>query len=221
MTATDDNSASDHAYFRAIEEVFIRLRGAPLLLSPTDWQIARDWHRAGIPLDLVCATLEEIFRQRAEAGKRGSVRSLKYCRSAVEQAWTRQQELAAPAARGELVELDVGARLLSLAAALPGSLPGQAQLRRRIGELKGGVEEVEHQLSLLDRQVMGALRSGITPEASAEIERDVEEALARLETRLPADERPAVRDRLFDQAVRRRAGLPVLSLFSREAQTTG
>ncbi|MEE9563006.1 MAG: hypothetical protein V3W50_08050 [Thermoanaerobaculia bacterium] len=220
MTATDDNSASDHAYFRAIEEVFIRLRGAPLLLSPTDWQIARDWHRAGIPLDLVCATLEEIFRQRAEAGKRGSVRSLKYCRSAVEQAWTRQQELAAPAARGELVELDVGARLLSLAAALPGSLPGQAQLRRRIGELKGGVEEVEHQLSLLDRQVMGALRSGITPEASAEIERDVEEALARLETRLPADERPAVRDRLFDQAVRRRAGLPVLSLFSPEAQTT-
>ncbi len=220
MTATDDNSASDHAYFRAIEEVFIRLRGAPLLLSPTDWQIARDWHRAGIPLDLVCATLEEIFRQRAEAGKRGSVRSLKYCRSAVEQAWTRQQELAAPAARGELVELDVGARLLSLAAALPGSLPRQAQLQRRIGELKGGVEEVEHQLSLLDRQVMGALRSGITPEASTEIERDVEEALARLETRLPADERPAVRDRLFDQAVRRRAGLPVLSLFSPEAQTT-
>ena len=220
MTATDDNSASDHAYFRAIEEVFIRLRGAPLLLSPTDWQIARDWHRAGIPLDLVCATLEEIFRQRAEAGKRRSVRSLKYCRSAVEQAWTRQQELGAPAARSELVELDVGARLLSLAAALPGSLPGQAQLRRRIGELKGGVEEVEHQLSLLDRQVMGALRSGITPEVSAEIERDVEEALARLETRLPADERPAVRDRLFDQAVRRRAGLPVLSLFSPEAQTT-
>jgi hypothetical protein len=220
MTATDDNSASDHAYFRAIEEVFIRLRGAPLLLSPTDWQIARDWHRAGIPLDLVCATLEEIFRQRAEAGKRGSVRSLKYCRSAVEQAWTRQRELAAPAARGELVELDVGARLLTLAAALPGSLPGQAQLRRRIGELKGGVEEVEHQLSLLDRQVMEALRSGITPEASAEIERDVEAALARLETRLPADERPAVGDRLFEQAVRRRAGLPVLSLFSPEAQTT-
>ena len=47
-----------------------------------------------------------------------------------------------------------------------------------------------------------------------------EEVLARLETRLPADERPAVRDRLFDQAVRRQAGLPVLSLFSLEAQTT-
>ena len=76
MTATDDNSAADHAYFRAIEEVFIRLRGAPLLLSPTDWQIARGWHRTGIPLDVVCSTLEELFRQRAEAGKQSTVRSL-------------------------------------------------------------------------------------------------------------------------------------------------
>jgi hypothetical protein len=219
MTATDDNSASDHAYFRAIEEVFIRLRGAPLLLSPTDWQIARDWHRAGIPLDLVCATLEELFRKRAEAGKRGSVRSLKYCRSAVEQAWGQQQELAAPGARSELVELDVGARLLSLAAALPESLPERDRLYRQILELEGGIQDIEHELSLLDRQVMEGLRSGITPEATAEIERGVEEVLARLETRLPADELPAVRDRLFDQAVRRQAGLPVLSLFSPEAQT--
>jgi hypothetical protein len=184
MTATDDNSAGDHAYFRAIEEVFIRLRGAPLLLSPTDWQIARDWHRAGIPLDLVCVTLEEIFRQRAETGKTGSVRSLKYCRSAVEKAWAARQELAAPAGRGEHVEMDIGARLQSLAAALPAALPER------------------------DRRL------------TAEIERDVAAVLARLETRLPADERPAVRDRLFEQAVRRRSGLPVLSLFSPEAQTS-
>jgi hypothetical protein len=220
MTATDDNSASDHAYFRAIEEVFIRLRGAPLLLSPTDWQIARDWHRAGIPLELVCTTLEELFRQRAEAGKRGSVRSLKYCQSAVKQSWLARQELAAPAARGDQVEMDIETRLLNLAAALPGSLPERDRLYRQIRELEGGVQDVEHELSLLDRQVMEALRSGITPEATAKIERGVEEVLARLETRLPADERPAVRERLFDQAVRRRAGLPVLSLFSPEAQTT-
>jgi hypothetical protein len=220
MTATDETSAGDHAYFRAIEEVFIRLRGAPLLLSPTDWQIARDWHRAGIPLDLVCATLEELFFHRAEAGKRGTVRSLKYCRSAVEQAWVARQELAAPAARGDHVEMDITARLGNLAAAIPESLPGRDRLRRQIRELEGGIQDVEHELSLLDRGVMEELRSGITAEVAAEVERDVEEALERLETRLPADERPAVRDRLFDQAVRRRSGLPVLSLFSPEAQTT-
>jgi hypothetical protein len=220
MTATDENSAGDHAYFRAIEEVFIRLRGAPLLLSPTDWQIARDWHRAGIPLDLVCVTLEEVFRQRAETGKTGSVRSLKYCRSAVEKAWAARQELAAPAGRGEHVEMDIGARLQSLAAALPAALPERDRRCRQILELEGGIQDVEHELSLLDRRLMEELRSGITPELTAEIERDVAAVLARLETRLPADERPAVRDRLFEQAVRRRSGLPVLSLFSPEAQTS-
>ena len=220
MTATDDISASDHAYFRAIEEVFIRLRGAPLLLSPTDWQIARDWHRAGIPLDLVCATLEELFHQRAEAGKRGSVRSLKYCRSAVEQAWVARQELAAPAARGDEVEMDIEVRLLNLAAALPESLPERDRLYQQIRQLEGGVQDVEHELSLLDRRVMEALRSEITPEATAEIESGVEKVLARLETRLPVDERPAVRERLIDQALRRQSGLPVLSLFSPEAQTS-
>ncbi|TNF71508.1 MAG: hypothetical protein EP299_11650 [Acidobacteria bacterium] len=218
MTATDDNSAADHAYFRAIEEVFIRLRGAPLLLSPTDWQIARGWHRTGIPLDLVCSTLEELFRQRAEAGKQSTVRSLKYCQSAVERAWAARQELAAPAARGERVEMDIGARLLSLATALPDSLPGRDRLHREILELEGGMQDVEHELSVLDRKVMEELRAGITPEGTAEIERHVEAVLVRLESRLPVDERPAVRERLFDQAVRRRARLPVLSLFSPEAQ---
>ena len=177
MTATDDNSAADHAYFRAIEEVFIRLRGAPLLLSPTDWQIARGWHRTGIPLDVVCSTLEELFRQRAEAGKQSTVRSLKYCQSAVERAWAARQELAAPAARGERVEMDIGARLLSLATALPDSLPGRDRLHREILELEGGMQDVEHELSVLDRKVMEELRAGITPESTAEIERH--EALRR------------------------------------------
>ncbi|MGB6642186.1 MAG: hypothetical protein WBG67_15535 [Thermoanaerobaculia bacterium] len=220
MTATDDDPVGDHAYFLAIEEVFIRLRGAPLLLSPTDWQIARGWHRAGIPLDLVSATLEELFRERAETGKRGAVRSFKYCQSAVERAWVARQELAAPGARGDQVEMDVGARLLNLAAALPVSLADRERWYRQILEVEGGIQDVEHELSLLDRQVMEALRSGITPEETAKIERDVEKVLARLETRLPVDERPAVRNRLFDQAIRRQAGLPLLSLFSPEAQTS-
>lgn len=116
--------------------------------------------------------------------------------------------------------MDVGARLLNLAAALPVSLADRERWYRQILEVEGGIQDVEHELSLLDRQVMEALRSGITPEETAKIERDVEKVLARLETRLPVDERPAVRNRLFDQAIRRQAGLPLLSLFSPEAQTS-
>ncbi|HQN38153.1 MAG TPA: hypothetical protein PLQ31_01300, partial [Thermoanaerobaculia bacterium] len=46
-------SAEDHAFFQAIEERFVALRGAATLLSPADWQLARAWHRAGIPLAAV------------------------------------------------------------------------------------------------------------------------------------------------------------------------
>lgn len=218
MTATDDASAGDHAYFRAIEEVFIRLRGAPLLLSPADWQVARKWHRAGIPLDLVCATLEEVFRKRDESGKHGSVSSLKYCHRAVEEAWAVWKELAAPAAHGGPVEMDIGTRLSGLAAALPESLHDRDRLGQQILALEGGVQDVEHELTILDRRMMESWLSTMTPEVTSEIEREVDGVLARLETRLPTDERPGVRERLFEQAARRRAGLPVLSLFSPEAQ---
>ena len=49
----DSEAEADQAYFQAIEETFVRLRGAPLLLSPADWQVARRWHRDGVPLPLV------------------------------------------------------------------------------------------------------------------------------------------------------------------------
>ena len=80
---------NDHAYFRAIEDHFIRLRGAPLLLSPADWQIAREWHREGIPLDLVLGALDEVFERRAERGSERPIQSLRYCSSAVAAAWKR------------------------------------------------------------------------------------------------------------------------------------
>ena len=74
----------DHAYFQAVEEIFVRLRGAPLLLSPKDWHVARRWHREGIPLDLVARVLEEVFAKRKERGTRGKMSSLRYCAPAVE-----------------------------------------------------------------------------------------------------------------------------------------
>ena len=57
--------ASDE-YFRAIEEAFIRLRGAPLLLSPADWQTAKSWHEERIPLELVGRVMEEVFERLRE-----------------------------------------------------------------------------------------------------------------------------------------------------------
>ena len=61
MSGTDSGDLPGDEYFRAIETAFIGLRGAPLLLSPTDWQTAREWYRQGIPLEVVCDVLESVF----------------------------------------------------------------------------------------------------------------------------------------------------------------
>ncbi|HTQ81557.1 MAG TPA: hypothetical protein VMM92_16285, partial [Thermoanaerobaculia bacterium] len=63
---TREGEAEEHAYFEAVEEIFVGLRGAPLLLSPADWQVARRWQREGVPLSLVRGALEEVFAKRRE-----------------------------------------------------------------------------------------------------------------------------------------------------------
>lgn len=203
-----------HSYFQAIEEIFVELRGAPLLLSPADWQVARRWQREGIPLDLVRSTLEEVFARRKERGARGKISSLRYCAPAVEAAWADLRELTAPARRAEAPAFEVAPRLASLAA----SLPGREALSGRVAQLSGDPQEVEERLAALDREMLDQAWDGLDGETRSEVEAAVDKTLASLAGRLPALELASSRERLVRQTLRRKLGLPVLSLFSPEAQ---
>ncbi|HET9211608.1 MAG TPA: hypothetical protein VFR03_14465 [Thermoanaerobaculia bacterium] len=205
---------SDHAYFQAVEEIFVELRGAPLLLSPADWQVARRWHREGVPLDLVRSTLEAVFAKRKERGAKGKISSLRYCAPAVEAAWADLRELTAPAHRAEAPAFEVAPRLAALAACLP----GREALAAQVAHLSGDPQEVEERLAALDRQMLDRAWEGLDAEARSEVEAAVEKTLASLAGRLPAAELASSRERLVRQTLRRRLGLPVLSLFSPEAQ---
>ena len=217
MTGTRGNEG-DHAYFRAIEELFIRLRGTPLLLSPADWQVTRGWRQQGIPLDLVCLTLEELFARREEEGKSRSVRSLKYFDRAVGEAWRRQCELAAPAFSPTAEPMDLPRRLEALVGALPAAIPQRDQYEEKILRLVGDVEEVENALSRLDAELLEAVRESLNPEAEADIAAESAKTLARLTPQIAREELVETREQLYLQALRRRIGLPVLSLFAPEAQ---
>jgi hypothetical protein len=203
-----------HSYFQAIEEIFVELRGAPLLLSPADWQVARRWQREGIPLDLVRSTLEEVFAKRKERGAKGKISSLRYCAPAVEAAWADLRELTAPARRAEAPAFEVAPRLASLAA----SLPAREALSARVAGLSGDPQEVEEHLAALDRQMLDQAWDGLDGETRSEVEAAVEKTLASLAGRLPLAELASSRERLVRQTLRRKLGLPVLSLFSPEAQ---
>ncbi|HYG62016.1 MAG TPA: hypothetical protein VEL74_05515 [Thermoanaerobaculia bacterium] len=218
---TEPGGEDDHAYFQAIEEVFVQLRGAPLLLSPADWQVARRWHREGVPLDLVRRALEEVFEKRKERGTKGKISSLRYCAPAVEAAWNDLRELTAPGEREEAPSFDIPARLAALAAALPAGIPGREGYQLRIRTLEGGPQAVEESLAALDLEVLEAGGAALDEAARAEVEGAVTATLASLGSRLPVAELARSRERLTRQILRQRLGLPVLSLFSPEAERAG
>jgi hypothetical protein len=218
MSSLVSEEDSDHAYFQAIEEIFVELRGAPLLLSPADWQVARRWHREGIPLALVRQTLEEVFARRKERKAKGKISSLRYCAPAVEAAWTDLRELTAPGHRVEAPAFEAAPRLAALAAALPPALPGREALAARLVALTGDPQEVEARLSDLDREMLDRAWETLDDPTRSEIDAAVEKTLASLGGRLPAAELESSRERLARQTLRRRLELPVLSLFSPEAE---
>jgi hypothetical protein len=205
-------------YFRAIEEAFIRLRGAPLLLSPEDWRQADDWRRRGVPLELVLATLEQVFVRRAERGAAGKIQSLRYCAPAVEAAWEEVEALTAGGRRREAPAVDVGARLAALAASLP---PAQTRLAERVRGLAGSTSDVERALAALDEEMMAASLAELSDNERRALEGRTATALTALSDRIGAQELTEARDRLLRQALRRARGLPVLSLFSSEAAADG
>jgi hypothetical protein len=230
MTAapTEAAEAAERAYFQAIEEIFVRLRGAPLLLSPADWHVARRWHREGVPLDLVEGALAEVFARRKERGATGRISSLRYCAPAVEVAWAHLRELTAPGERerapAATAGLDIPARLAALAAALPEELPERAAWTARITALSGpspatpATPAIEEGLAALDRELLDTALAGLSGRTEKAIEAAVATTLAALAGRLPEDELARSRDSLRRQIARERLGLPVLSLFSPEAE---
>ncbi len=211
---SDTGDDSQQRYFRAIEEAFIRLRGAPLLLSPEDWRQADEWRRRDVPLDLVLATLEQVFARRAERGAIDRIQSLRYCAAAVETAWQEVEALTAAGRRREAPAVDVAARLEALAASLP---PGQAVVADRVRALSGTTSDVERELAVLDEEMMADAAARATADERSALERRIGAALAALTGRIEADELVDARERLLRQALRRSLGLPVLSLFSSEA----
>jgi len=222
MPSTDadaEGSAEDQAYFRAIEEAFLRLRGKATLLAAADWQVAREWRRAGVPIELVIDTMAALFERQRQKQPRRGISSLSYFRAAVAAAW--DDALALRAGGGSVAPetvLSVPDRLRRLAAALPETLPGHEQAVAELRALEGEVAQVEPRLAAIDRRLLDRLAAELRPEEREPIEQELDRLLAAHGRRLAEPEAEAARSRLRDQALRRRWRIPVLSLFSPEAQ---
>lgn len=222
MPSTDAEiagSSEDQAYFRAIEEAFLRLRGKATLLAAADWQVAREWRHAGIPVALVVETMAALFERQRQKRPRRGISSLAYFRAAVAAAWDDALRLRAGGglALRENV-LSVPDRLRRLAAALPAGIPGRDDAVSDLLALEGEAAQVEPRIAALDRRLLDRLAATLPPEELAAIEGELDRLLTDHGGRLEPADAEAARARLRDQALRRRWRLPVLSLFSPEAQ---
>ena len=217
--ATAVNEGEDLRYFQSLEEAFIRLRGAPLLLSPADWQVAQRWRALGIPLDFAITAMAELFARRRERGAEDRVSSLRYCARAVESGWRRAEELAGPVRRSDEPGLDAAARLTALARSSPEEGPGAAGIAQQIRSLSGDAAAIESALVVLDDALLESAGARLEAPERAALDAWVERRLDGLRARFEPDELARAAARLRSRELRRRAGLPLLSLFSPDAET--
>ncbi|HEX9428555.1 MAG TPA: hypothetical protein VGA64_12295 [Candidatus Polarisedimenticolia bacterium] len=236
MTPPDDADE----YVRAIEEEFVRRRGAALLLSPKDWALITEWREAGVPLRLVLQALANVFDSfalRAPGGRR--INSLSYCRQEVLALHElhnslRGVEAGRPAAEptaagaGRLLVRHLGRlhrrlRLAMTRASNEGrdvlvgaiALCGSELTRLRAEARTGSVDplRLDAELRALDAGLLEAGRAALSAEAIARIDGEADRALASDRPRMTPAAYHATRAAFLSRALRESLSLPRLTLF--------
>ena len=220
MSAT----AEDRVYYEAVEAAFIRRRGTPFLLSPSDFALLREWRALGVPLEAIEAGIDEAFTRREERKAVGRVNSLSYCRDAVLGAWERRAETSrGKGAPGAAVDVDVKGALEDLALGLEaarvrrpdldGPLAAALSSLARLQAASGTAEEIEGSLARLDRKLAKELYAALPDAERAELDGEVAALLAGAAARMDPPTLEKTTKALTRRSVRERLDLPRLSLL--------
>ncbi len=173
-----------------------------------------------LPLAEMLATLEVQRRSRRWHAEGG--RFVPAAWNYLQQArwtddWSAYPPMEPPAAESPR-EFDMPARLSRLAAALPPMLPDRESWVSRITALSGEPAAIEDLLAGLDRELLAAARAALDREQQQLVAGAADRALAAVAGRLTPSGLAACREQVCHQAIRDLLGLPVLSLFSPEAE---
>jgi hypothetical protein len=227
-------------YFQAIEEAFSRRRGAPLLLSPRDWALIDGFRRDGVPLRIVLLGIDNVFDAfaRRQPGAR-RINSLAYCRQEIlglHEIHLGLQGVAAGSPAGtaapdpsralrrylarlakELREALAGASAAGRDALVGPIAEALAVVRREHAALKSASADaaaIERTLAALDARLLEAAAAALPAAERSAIEEETERTLGEAATRMRPEARESTRAAARARLVRRRAGLPRLTLFA-------
>jgi hypothetical protein len=205
----------------AIEAHLSARRGAPALLNPRDFALARGWHVAGVPL---ASVLVGIDRACDDAG--GGASSLSYCRRRVEELQAGGRAPASrPAPPAESVPLPELQSLLgtlheTLSRLRPGPLACFEPPLRKIQDVRDLVavasrpnwDYLRGKLREIDDDVEAAVLQAVSAEDREGYAEEARRAVERHRGRVDAAALEAARVRFLVQRAREKLGLPRVSL---------
>jgi biotin-(acetyl-CoA carboxylase) ligase len=225
----EEDRALDEGYYEEVESYFVTRRGSPLFITPSEWDLVWRWEQEGIPVTVVKEGIDRVFERPKTLLK---ARRLGYCRQTVEAAFRRSRESSLGGGTGGTARDDssasahlteVSSRLRDLAAAWSETERELADLLEQTADavrsLSGGAEEapleVERELTALDGKLVIESEAVLGDAVREELRGDVESSLESYRERMPEKIYRAALESGYRRRLRKRIGLPTLSLYSR------
>jgi BirA family biotin operon repressor/biotin-[acetyl-CoA-carboxylase] ligase len=220
---------AEGSYYQEVESYFVARRGSPLFITPDEWDLVFRWEQMSVPLAVVKEGIDRVFERPKTVLK---PRRIGYCRQTVEAAFRRFRESSlggraggtAPEDSGaEAHLLEISSRLRELAAAWSEKERELALFLERASDavrfLSERAEEtpaeVERELQDLDRKLVVESEAVVGDAARDELRREAESSLESYRERMPEKIYRAALESGYRRRLRRKLGLPTLSLYSR------
>jgi BirA family biotin operon repressor/biotin-[acetyl-CoA-carboxylase] ligase len=211
-------------YYQEVESHFVARRGSPLFISPSEWDLVWRWEQLGIPLEVVKEGIDRVFERPRTALK---PRRLSYCRQTVEAAFRRFRE-AGLGGRGKAAEEgdsgaaarieEIAARLAELGPERAGLSPLGERTAAALRSLAARADEtpdaIERELGALDGTLLAEAEKVLDEAERSELRRGAESSLESYRERMPEKVYHAALESAYRRRIRRKLGLPTLSLYA-------
>jgi len=224
----------EEEYFQVIESHFLQKRGNPMLLSPKEWSLIREWYEAEIPMDVVIRGIDRAFEHKQKEDE--TVTSLRYCRRLVKSEHKRYlKSLEGAAASPAIAESkNVAEFLQQLVSGLSESsgiamqngnaslsqlLAGNSEkiksqiLEPFLAKQLNDLQRVEEQLTTIEKEIEQVLLPTISEEQMKHLKEDAMRELKTFEDKLDLAVYQEMLRRTLIKSIRRLYNIPRLSLF--------
>ena len=226
----------EEEYFRLIEEYFLQKRGNPVLLSPREWSLIREWYETEIPQEVILRAIDRAFEKREE-DKRPL--SLRYCSRLVKSEHKKYMkslegkgEAEARLLQPEAANVQDFLQRLVEALEKSGSLAAESgnqalsefffnkkkELTDSIlapfrSSTNGNLQRVEEQLTTLEKEIEQVLLRMISEDRMTVLKEDAMRELKMFEGKVELPVYQEMMRRSLIKAIRKTYNLPRLSLF--------